>query len=242
MIAVFKKEISSFFGSLSAYIILGIFLVFTGLFLWIFPETSILEYGYAGLDSLFSIAPFLFLFLVPAVTMRTLAEEKKEGTYELLVTRPLTEWQILLGKYSACLLIVLAALVPTLIYYWSVYQLGVTKGNLDTGAITGSFIGLFLLGSAYAAVGIFASSITKNQIIAFGIAVFTCFFFYNGLDSLSQLLSLQSIDTVITSFGINQHYQSISRGVLDTRDLVYFISFSAVFLVLAKTVLGARKW
>jgi len=242
MLTVLNKEITGFFSSLVAYITIGIFLLVAGLFLWVFPDSSILEYGYAGLDSLFNIVPYLFMFLIPAITMRSLAEERKEGTFELLATRPLTDWQIILGKYLASLVIVLAALVPTLIYYFTVYQLGVTKGNIDTGAVIGSYIGLFLLGGVFVAIGIFASSISTNQIISFTIAVFLCFFAFNGFDSISQLLSLQTMDIYLINLGINEHYQSISRGVLDTRDLIYFLSFIALFLVLTKTILGGRKW
>lgn len=242
MISILNKEITGFFSSLAAYITIGVFLLVTGLFLWVFPESSILEYGYAGLDSLFDIAPYLFMFLIPAVTMRSLAEERKEGTFELLATRPLTDWQIILGKYFACLLIVVLALIPTLIYYFTVYQLGIEKGNVDSGAVIGSYIGLLLLGGAFTAIGIFASSVTNNQIISFTVAVFLSFLFFSGFDSVSQLVSLQSIETYLTALGINEHYQSISRGVLDTRDLVYFISFISIFLVITKTVLGGRKW
>jgi len=223
-----------------AYVTIGAFLLVLGLFLWVFPESSILEYGYAGLDSLFSTAPYLFMFLIPAITMRSLAEERKEGTFELLVTRPLTDWQIVLGKYLACLLIVLFALLPTLVYYYSVSTLGLPQGNIDTGAVIGSYIGLFLLGGSFVAIGLFTSSVTNNQIIAFTIAVFLCFVSYSGLDSASTLLSLQN--SGIQNLGINVHYQSISRGVLDTRDLIYFLSFIALFLALTKTVIGGRKW
>ena len=242
MLTILKKDLSDFFNSLVAYITVGAFLLITGLFLWVFPETSILDYGYAGLESLFDIAPYIFMFLIPAITMRSLAEEKKEGTFELLATRPLTDWQIVMGKYLACLLSVIFALMPTLLYYVSVYQLGVTTGNVDSGAVIGSYIGLFLLAGSFAAIGVFASSISKNQIIAFTIAVFLSFFAFSGLESISQLMSLQDFDTVITSFGINEHYQSISRGVLDTRDLIFFISFISLFLLITKTILGGRKW
>ena len=242
MYTIFSKDFTDFFNSLVAYITIGVFLIVTGLFLWVFPETSILEYGYASLESLFSIAPYIFMFLIPAITMRSLAEEKKEGTFELLVTRPLTDWQIVLGKYFAALLIIALALLPTLIYYISVYQLGIVKGNVDSGAVIGSYIGLFLLGACFTAIGIFASSISRNQIIAFIIAVFLCFFAFSGLDSISQLLSLQNYNTLITGLGINEHYQSVSRGVLDTRDLIYFLSFIALFLLITKTILGGRKW
>lgn len=242
MFTIYKKELYSYLSSLVAYITIGIFLVVLGLFLWVFPDTSILDYGYASLDSLFSTIPYLFMFLIPAITMRSLAEEKREGTFELLATRPLTDWQIVLGKYLASLTLVLFALIPTLVYYISVYQLGVVKGNIDTGAVIGSYIGLFLLGGAFVALGIFSSSLTKNQIIAFAIAVFLCFFAFSGFDSASQILSLQKFDDILLNIGINEHYESISRGVLDTRDLIYFLSFITFFLLLTKTILGGRKW
>ncbi len=222
-----------------AYVTIGVFLLVLGLFLWVFPDSSILDYGYAGLDSLFSTAPYLFMFLIPAITMRSLAEERKEGTFELLITRPLTDLQIVLGKYFAAVILVLFALVPTLIYYYSVYVLGTPQGNIDSGAVIGSYIGLFLLGAAFAAIGLFASAITKNQIIAFTVSVFICFFFYSGFDSLSGLLSLQS--TGIQGLGINDHYQSISRGVLDTRDLGYFVVLTALFIWLTVFVLFKQQ-
>jgi len=228
MLSILKKEITSYLSSLVAYVTIGVFLLVLGLLLWVYPESSILDYGYAGLDSLFNNAPYLFMFLIPAITMRSLAEERKEGTFELLLTRPLSDWQIVLGKYFASVLIVLFALVPTLVYYYSVYTLGEPQGNIDTGGVIGSYIGLFLLGSSFAAIGLFASSITKNQIIAFTIAVFLCFFIYSGFDSLSTLLSLQNLN--LEDLGITGHYQSISRGVLDTRDLAYFIILIGVFI------------
>lgn len=240
MISILQKEVTDFFNSLTAYITIGVFLLATGLFLWVFPESSILEYGYAGLDSLFSIAPYLFMFLIPAITMRSIAEEKKAGTFELLATRPLTDWQIILGKYLASLVVVLLTLVPTGIYYFTVYQLGVEKGNVDSGAVIGSYLGLFLLGGGFTAIGIFASAVTRNQIVAFMVAVFLCYFTFAGFESLSRLISLQSVDTIITAMGINEHYQSISRGVLDTRDVVYFLTLITLFLVITRTVLGRR--
>ncbi len=242
MLAILYKEISGFFSSLVAYITIAAFLVVTGLFLWVFPESSILDYGYAGLDSFFNISPYIFMFLVPAITMRSLAEEKKDGTFELLVTRPVTDWDILLGKFFASLVIVVLTLLPTLIYYVTVFQLGVVKGNVDTGAVIGSYIGLILLGSAFVSIGLFASSLGKSQIIAFTIAVFLCFIWFSGFDSFSQVLSLRRFDSFLTALGINHHYQSISRGVLDTRDLIYFLSLNGIFLLFTKTILGARKW
>ena len=239
MLSILKKEITSYLSSLVAYVTIGVFLLMLGLFLWVFPESSILDYGYAGLDSLFNTAPYLFMFLIPAITMRSLAEERKEGTFELLLTRPLADWQIVLGKYLACLLLVLFALLPTLVYYYSVYQLGNPQGNIDTGGVIGSYIGLFLLGASFAGIGLFASSVSKNQIIAFTIAVFLCFFFYSGFDSLSQLLSLQSLD--LQNLGITEHYQSVSRGVLDTRDLVYFVILTCLFICLTLFVLIRQR-
>lgn len=222
-----------------AYVVIGVFLLVLGLFLWVFPDSSILDYGYAGLESLFSTAPYLFMFLIPAITMRSLAEERKEGTFELLFTRPLTDWQIVLGKYLASVLLVLFALLPTLFYYFSVSTLGTPQGNIDTGAVIGSYIGLFLLGAAFTAIGLFASSVTKNQIIAFTIAVFLCFFFYSGFDSLSQLLSLQ--DLGLQNLGITEHYESVSRGVLDTRDLAYFIIVTGLFIGLTLVVIISQR-
>ncbi|QKJ31685.1 gliding motility-associated ABC transporter substrate-binding protein GldG [Mucilaginibacter mali] len=239
MYQIFKKEIVSYLSSLVAYVTIGLFLLVLGLFLWVFPDTSILDYGYAGLDSLFNIAPFLFMFLIPAITMRSLAEERKEGTFELLVTRPLTDLQIVLGKYLASVLLLLCALLPTLVYYFTVSTLGAPQGNIDTGGVIGSYIGLFLLGSGFAAIGLFASAITKNQIIAFALAVFLCFFIFSGFDSLSGLLSLQ--DYSIQYLGITEHYQSVSRGVLDTRDLAYFIILAAIFIALTLFVLMRQR-
>jgi len=239
VLSILQKEITSYLSSLVAYVTIGVFLLVLGLFLWVFPDSSILDYGYAGLESLFSTAPYLFMFLIPAITMRSLAEERKEGTFELLFTRPVTDWQIILGKYFAAVLLILFALMPTLVYCFSVSTLGTPQGNIDTGAVIGSYIGLFLLGAAFAAIGLFASSVTKNQIIAFTIAVFLCFFFYSGFDSLSQLLSLQ--DLGLQNLGITAHYQSVSRGVLDTRDLAYFIIVTGIFIWLTLFVIIRQR-
>ncbi|RYF20865.1 MAG: gliding motility-associated ABC transporter permease subunit GldF [Flavobacteriales bacterium] len=242
MYAVFKRELFSFLNSLMAYITIGVFLLACALLLWFFPDTSILDYGYAEMDGFFNLVPFLFIFLIPAITMRSFAEERREGTYVLLATRPLSSLQIIIAKYLACVMLLLFALIPTLIYYYSIYQLGLPKGNVDTGAVIGSYLGLFLLGNAFISIGIFASSITKNQVIAFAVAVFLCFFAYSGFDSLSKVFELSVLETVLINFGINEHYQSISRGVLDTRDLVYFITFVVLFFGLTKLVIGGRKW
>ena len=239
MYSILKKEITSYLSSLVAYVTIGVFLLGMGLLLWVIPSTSILAYGYAGLDSLFSAAPYLFMFLIPAITMRSLAEERREGTFELLLTRPLSDGQIILGKFFACVLLVLFALVPTFIYYYSVYQLGSPQGNIDTGAVIGSYIGLFLLGACFVAIGLFSSAISKNQVIAFVIAAALCFFFYTGFDLLSPLPLLQNLN--IQNIGITEHYDSVSRGVLDTRDLAYFLCISALFIWLTLVVIKIQR-
>jgi len=241
MYAVFKRELFSFLSSMVAYITIGVFLLVSSLLLWFFPDTSVLDYGYAELSGFFSLVPYLFMFLIPAITMRSFAEEKREGTYELLITKPITLWQVVFAKYLACIMLVLFALIPTLVYYYSLSKLGFPEGNVDSGAVTGSYIGLFLLGSAFTAIGIFASAFTKNQIIAFAVSAALSAFAFLGFDYTSQVFSMQNFETVISSFGINQHYQSISRGVLDTRDLIYFISFSTLFLLLTKLAAGGKR-
>lgn len=240
---IFKKELNHFFSSLVGYIAMIVFLLATGLFMWIFPDTSLLEFGYATLDSLFITAPYVFLFLIPAITMRTFAEENSAGTIEMLVTKPVGDLAIILGKYFATLVLILFAIFPTLIYYYTIYQLGAPAGNVDTGAVHGSYIGLFMLASSFAAIGVFASSISNNQIVAFILSLFLCFFFFQAFDFLSRLPVLfGNWDYFVEQLGINAHYMSISRGVLDTRDLVYFLSLIAFFIFLTKISLESRKW
>ncbi|KIO77332.1 ABC transporter permease [Pedobacter lusitanus] len=242
MYAVFKRELFSLLNSLMAYITIGVFLLVSGLLLWFFPDTSILEYGYAELNGFFSLTPFLFMFLIPAITMRSFAEERREGTYILLASRPLTDWQIILAKYLACFTLILFALIPTLLYYYTIVQLGMPKGNIDGGAVAGSYIGLLLLGAAFASIGVFASSVTKNQVIAFAVAVLLSFIAYSGFDSLGKIFSATVFEDIFVWLSINEHFQSMSRGVLDTRDLVYFISFILLFLGITRIVIGGRKW
>jgi ABC-2 type transport system permease protein len=243
MISLFWKEINAFFSSLIGYIVIGVFLVIMGLVMWVFPDYSVIDGNYATLDTLFSMAPLIFMFLIPAVTMRSFAEERQSGAIELLVTRPVTDWQIVAGKFLACLALVLFALLPTVLYYFSIYQLGAPKGNLDSGGILGSYIGLLFLASAFVAIGVFASSLTSNQIVAFVLATFLCFFTYLAFDYLSRLpVFFGKTDDIVQSFGIAYHYNSVSRGVLDTRDLTYFISISALFLAATVLSLGRRKW
>lgn len=243
MIPILKKEINSFFSSLIGYMVIGVFLILMGLVLFVFPDTSLLSGGYATLDTLFGTAPMIFLFLIPAVTMRTLAEEQSSGTIELLVTRPISDWQIVIGKFLASFLLVVFALIPTFTYYLTVYFLGAPQGNLDSGGIIGSYIGLLFLAGAFVSIGIFASSLTNNQIVSFVLATFLCFFVYLAFDFLSSLpIFYGKTDDIIQSFGIEYHYSSISRGVLDSRDLTYFISVIILFLAATTLSLGRRKW
>ncbi len=243
MWALFLKEIRSFLSSLTGYIVITIFLAVTGLFLWVIPSGSnILDYGYANLDGLFIIGPFVFLFLVPAVTMRSFADERKSGTIELLFTRPLSDFQIVLAKYLASVVLVALSLLPTLIYYVTVYQLGMPVGNIDSGGFWGSFIGLFLLGAVFVSIGIFASAVTDNPVVSFVLSVFLSAFLYLGFEFIYSLELFGNIDLFIKSLGITDHYSSISRGVVDTRDLVYFFSVITLFLFLTKFSLNSRKW
>ncbi|MHB9054596.1 MAG: gliding motility-associated ABC transporter permease subunit GldF [Paludibacteraceae bacterium] len=231
MVSIFKKELRSFFSNATGYIVIGIFLVLTGLFLWVIPGSfNIPDSGYANVDGLFYLAPWLFLFLVPAICMRFFAEEKQIGTWELLLTRPLTEWQIVLGKYLAGLVLVLLALLPTLIYYITVSYLAQPAGNVDSGQFWGSFIGLLFLAVVYVAIGTFSSSFSKNQIIAFIAALVLSFFFYYGFDVLTSFFISGVQMQFIENLGIHAHYKSMSRGVIDSRDVVYFLVLSILFL------------
>lgn len=240
MFYILKKDINSFFSSIVGYMVLVIFLLAIGLFMWVFPESNVLDYGYASMDGFFYYAPLVFLFLIPAITMKSFADEFKTGTIEILSTKPLSDFQIIVGKFLACVCIVIIALLPTLIYVYSINQLGSPAGNLDFGATWGSYIGLIFLSGAFTAIGIFASSLTSNQIIAFLIAVFLCFIFYSGFDSISAVFETRA--TIIQSIGINYHFLAISRGVVDSRDAIYFLSLIALFLLFTKTSLESRKW
>lgn len=231
MLRLFLKETNTFFNQLTGYLLLTAFLVALGLVVWVFPETSVLEYGYADLEALFVYTPFIFVFLVPAITMKMIAEEKKSGTWELLITSPLTIGQIVLAKYFASLAIIILALLPTLFYYYSVYQLGDPVGNIDSAGFFGSFIGLILIGAVFAAIGLFSSALTDNQITAFVIGVFLGFIFYFGL---SALASLQRNDAALflEELSLSYHYKSMGRGVIDSSNLVYFLSLIGSLLVL----------
>jgi len=243
MFALFRKEFNGFLSSLIGYMVIAVFLLINGMFLWIFPnEFNILDFGYANLDGLFILAPFVFLFLVPAITMRSFADERRAGTIELLLTKPISDFHIILAKYLASLALIVFALLPTLIYFYSVYALGLPKGNLDVGGIWGSYIGLFFLGASFASIGMFSSSITDNQILAFILSVFLSGFIYLGFEFIYSLAWFGNADLFIKQLGMSAHYSSISRGVIDTRDLLYFISLIALFLSLTKLSIASRKW
>lgn len=231
MWVIYKKEIFAFFRSVMGYLVMSVFLLMLGLIMWVFPDTSILYYPYASLDQLFDLAPFVLLFLIPAITMRSYAEEYQNGTLEWLSSKPLTDLQVLLGKYFAAWTLVFITLLPTWLYYYSVYDLGVPRGNIDTGAVIGSYAGLLLLAGAFIGIGLFASSVTKNQIVAFLAAAFMCFLFYSFFDFMSRIPAfVGSIDDVIQKLGIDYHYRSLSKGLIDTRDVIYFISLITIFL------------
>ena len=243
MFTLFKREIKNFLSSLIGYIVITVFLLINGLFLWVLPvDYNIIDSGYANLDGLFMLGPWVFLFLIPAITMRSFAEEKKSGTIEMLMTKPLTDLQVILAKYFAGLVLVLFSLLPTLIYYISVYHLGSTPGNLDSGGTWGSYIGLLFLGAAFVSIGLFASTISENQIISFIISLFLCGFFYIGFEFIYQLDIFGSFALFIQSLGINAHYSSMSRGVIDSRDVLYFLSLISIFNLLSKIKLESRKW
>lgn len=225
------KEFRQFFSSLTGYIALVVFLLLSGLFLFVFPDTNVFDFGYASLSEFFDLAPWILLLLVPAITMRSFADEFKSGTYEILQTRPITRWQLVAGKYMGAVLVVWIALLPTFIYVLSIRQLA-ASGGVDMGGMIGSYIGLFFLAAVFTAIGICCSSFTQNAVVAFLISAFACFLVYNGFNAISRIPALEArADYYIEMLGIDFHYKSMARGVLDSRDLIYF--FSVIFLFLA---------
>ena len=222
-----------FFASPIGYLVIGLFLLINGLFLWVFKgDFNILHAGFADLNSFFFIAPWFFIFLIPAITMRSFSDEMRSGTIEILKTKPITEWHIILGKYLGALILICIALLPTLTYIYSIFQLGNPQGNIDWGTVLGSYIGLILLGAAFTSIGIFTSTLSHNQIIAFLLGVVLCYFVYAGFDALEALALVST--GIMESLGMRLHFDSISRGVADTRDIIYFISVILFFLLLTK--------
>lgn len=241
--ALVLKEIRAFFSTITGYLVIMVYLLINSAFLWVFPGPyNLLDGGYATLSNLFEISPWVFMFLIPALTMRMFADEKRAGTMELLLTRPVTDFQIVFAKYLAAFLLVLFALLPTMIYYFTLYELGNPAGNIDSGGSFGSYLGLLFLGGGFVSIGLFASSLTENQIVAFLLGMFLCFFFYFAFDQLASLDIFGSADLLILKLGINEHYISMSRGVIDSRDVLYFVSLIALFIGASQLVIKSRKW
>jgi len=243
MFSIYKKELTGFFSSLTGYIVIAVFLLINSLIMWVFPgELNIYDSGYASIETLFIISPWVFLFLVPAITMRMISEEKRLGTIELLYSRPITESGIITGKYLASVTLVLLSLLPCVVFFATVWYIGNPVGNIDVAGTMGSMIGLFFLAAVYAAIGVFASSLSDNQVISFIIAVTLSFIIFIGFDSFSYLPGLHKFDEIIIRLGINEHYKSMSRGVIDIGDIAYFIAVIVVFVEATRLVLTSRKW
>lgn len=243
MLALYKKEISAFFSSLTGYVVIAVFLISSGLFMWVIPgQNNILDAGYSNIDTFFMLSPWVFMFLIPAITMRLFTDEIKSGTIELLMTRPIKDISVVMAKFYAALSIAIISILPTLVYFASVYQLGNPVGNIDIGGTWGSYIGLLFLACIYVAVGVFSSALTSNQIVAFILAAAISFLLYYGFEAFSLLFANTKTEYLLQKLSINDHYRSISRGVIDSRDIYYFLSVSALFLVTTKIKLQSRKW
>ena len=230
MLNIFWKEISEYLSSLIAYVVIGVFLTALGLLMWVFPETNVLDYGYADMGTLFTMSPFVLMFLIPAVTMKMFSEELKTGSFEILAVKPVSIYDIVFGKYLASWSISIIAILPTGVYFFSLYQLANPKGNIDVAGVTGSYIGLILLASVFTAIGLLASSLTKNQVISFVLAAFLSFLLFTGINSLANINVWSDLSPVLSGLSIEQHYISLSRGVLDSRDIIYLLSLNAILL------------
>jgi len=241
MRTILFKEINEFLDSLIAYVVIGIFLTGIGLLMWIFPDTNVLDYGYASMETLFSLGPYVFMFLIPAITMKSFAEEKRAGTIELLYTLPFKDIDIIGGKFLAGFLLVVFSVLPTIIYYHSLSYLGNPVGNLDTAGIIGSYIGLVLLGGIFTALGIFASALTGNQIVSFMLSAFLCFTLYTGLDAIASINLWTDTSYLIRQVGILSHYESLSKGLIDFADVAYFLSMIVMIIYFTKVVLNLQR-
>ena len=230
MLNIFWKEISEYLSSLIAYVVIGVFLTALGLLMWVFPETNVLDYGYADMGTLFTISPFVLMFLIPAITMKMFSEELKTGSFEILAVKPVSIYDIIFGKYLASWSLSIIAILPTGVYFFSLYQLANPKGNIDIAGITGSYIGLVLLASVFTALGLLASSLTKNQVVSFVLAAFLSFLLFTGLNSLANINVWSDLSPILAGLSIEQHYNSLSRGVLDSRDIIYLLSVNAMLL------------
>ena len=241
MITILIKEINEFLDALIAYFVIGIFLTGIGLLMWVFPDTNVLDYGYASMETLFSLGPYVFMFLIPAITMKSFAEEKRNGTMELLYTLPFRDLEIICGKFLAGLTLVCLSILPTLCYYFSLSYLGSPVGNIDTAHIIGSYIGLVLLGGIFTAIGILASALTGNQVVSFVLAAFLCFVFYVGFSSVAAINIWADSSYLISRIGILSHYETLSKGLIDFGDIVYFFSMIVLALYFTRITLILHK-
>ncbi len=242
MLSIFRKEVNQFLNSLLGYMVIIVFLVATGLLFWVFPQGNVMDYGFAEMGAFFNLTPFVFIFLIPAITMRSVAEEKKSGTLEWLLTKPLSEWEILSGKFLAAWVLSLLALLPTLLYFLSLYVLGSPAGNIDAAGVAGSYIGLALLSLVFTAIGIFGSCLTDNQLVAFVISVFLSYFFYSGLSSIAEIDIWARSSVFIHFLSLDGHFQALGKGLIDARDVFYLLSLAAAMLSAAKLLLSTRRW
>lgn len=232
MLSICKKELNQFFNNLTGYITIVLFLLVNGLFLFVLRDSNLFDYGYATLDKFFELSPWVLIFLVPAITMRLFSDEFKTGTFEILQTRPISRWQIVGGKYVSVLLVMLFVILPTFLYVFTIKSLS-TTGTIDGGGILGSYIGLLLLSSVFAAIGLCCSSFTSNAVVAFLLSAFTCLIVYFGFNALSKLpLFIGYADYYVEMLGVDFHYRSTSRGLLDSRDIIYFASLNVLFLLI----------
>lgn len=240
MKSIALREIKSFFGSPIGYLVIAIFLLLNGFFLWVFDgEYNILQSGFADLTPFFTLSPWILIFLIPAVTMRSFSDEIKQGTIELLLTKPLSVWQIVNGKFLGAFMLIIFAIIPTFVYVYVISNLGMPAGNIDLGSILGSYFGLLFLVSAYTSIGIFTSTLSENQIVAFILSVFICFLFYYGFEGIAN--QVKGFEDIIARIGMDYHYKSMARGVIDTRDVIYFLSITILFLSMTVYKLKSLK-
>jgi ABC-2 type transport system permease protein len=242
MFSIFRKELNQFLNSILAYFVFVVFLVASGLLFWVFPQGNVLAYGFAEMGSFFSLTPFVLIFLIPAITMRAIAEEKRTGTLEWLLTRPLSEWEIIGGKFLAAWVLSLLALLPTIIYFLSLYYLGSPQGNIDAAGVAGSYVGLALLAMVFTSIGIFGSCLSDNQLIAFVLSVFFCYFLYSGLSSIAGIDIWSRASFFLQYLALDLHFQAMGKGLIDVRDLVYFLSVTLILLASGRFMLSSRRW
>jgi ABC-2 type transport system permease protein len=240
MFAILKKELQLFFATPIGYLVIAIFLLINGLFLWVFKgDFNILNAGFADLNSFFFITPWFFIFMIPAITMRTFSDEIRLGTIEIIKTKPISAWDIVIGKYLGCLILILIALVPTLTYVYTISQLGATPENIDFGSIIGSYFGLLFLASSITAIGMWTSTLSNNQIVAFLVGVALSFFMFYGFEAMNGILGFEKFE--IKNLGLYSRFINIGRGIIDTKDLLYFLSVTFLFLYLTKTSFDSKQ-